>query len=234
MVLMNNASATIQTNVSGRNNRIDYIRALCSLLVIIAHVNPPALLNNIRAFDVVSLVFVSGMSLSMGRERPYSEYILGRLKKLLLPTYAILTIVFAGSYTACKVLNISQLYSSNQIIRSFLLITDGSMGYVWIVRIYLIIAFATPLIKKAGNNIQDEKHFWIALLLCFTVTFVLYLVYVVVPEGPILNIYSDFIYSGFVYIIIAFMGYWLVRNFNRGGYSKDIYFLPGLVLYCVK
>ena len=46
-----------------RDNKIDYVRALCSLTVIIAHVSAPAWINDIRSFDVVALVLISGMTL---------------------------------------------------------------------------------------------------------------------------------------------------------------------------
>ena len=76
-----------------RDNKIDYVRALCSLTVIIAHVSAPAWINDIRSFDVVALVLISGMSLIHTSNDSYSVYLWKRVKKLFVPT-ALMMIAF--------------------------------------------------------------------------------------------------------------------------------------------
>lgn len=43
-----------------RDHRVDWIRAICSLTIILAHVGAPSMVNQIRTFDVVSLVLCPG------------------------------------------------------------------------------------------------------------------------------------------------------------------------------
>lgn len=48
--------------MKNRDEGIDVLRTIGVLSIILAHVNPPSNILNVRSFDVVLLVFVSGMS----------------------------------------------------------------------------------------------------------------------------------------------------------------------------
>lgn len=198
-----------------RDTRIDSIRAICSMLVIIAHVSAPEWINNFRSFDVVALVLVSGMSLFYGSQITYSSMILKRIKKLLLPTVLMMIIVFGGSFFTCYVLKIKQLYSKSQIFRSFLLLNDGSMGYVWIVRVYLVIALLTPLIKKGVQRINSIVAFIICILLISIITFALRISLSSLSESLFRIILFDWGYSSIVYSLVAFIGLWVIKNIKN-------------------
>ena len=45
-------------NYKLRDYNIDILRAIGSLLVILAHVRPPEIILNFRSFDVILLVFI--------------------------------------------------------------------------------------------------------------------------------------------------------------------------------
>lgn len=73
--------------VNQRDMKLDFMRALGTLTIILPHVLAPDIMIQLRTFDVVMLVFVSGMSYayqSMAGDTPdYWLYVKKRLKKLL-------------------------------------------------------------------------------------------------------------------------------------------------------
>lgn len=190
-----------------RDERIDFLRAICTLTIVLAHVEAPFAINQVRAFDVVALVMISGMSLHMARYSDFKKYIAKRLRKLLWPTYIMMAFVFVLSFTLCRVMSISQLYSADQILKSFLLLGTGSMGYVWIVRVYLAIAIATPMIRRVKD--VSFPHFCILLAGSSMVLFVLYQVGKVIQNEALANAYLDYIYTDLVYIALAGIGYYI-------------------------
>lgn len=211
---------------SRRDYRIDWIRAICSLTIIFAHVNAPSLLNNIRTFDVVALVFISGMSLGLSKEKKFRDYIQGRVKKLLVPTYLMITLIFLLSYTGCKILNINQLYSLNQIVRSYFLLSDGSMGYVWIVRVYIMVALLTPLNRRLSDKLESNKDFFVALLGFLIFGAGLYYLWTIIADPLASTIYKDYLYTTFVYGCISFLGYWLNKHLH------NLHFLTLIAALC--
>lgn len=52
-----------------RDLKIDILRTIGILLVILAHVKLPELVRSIRSFDVVMLVFISGMSFAYSKPK---------------------------------------------------------------------------------------------------------------------------------------------------------------------
>ncbi len=105
----------------------------------------------LRRFDVPFMVVISGYLFSKSRlsyqkdNISILDYLYSRIRRLVYPTWMFLTIFFAGSFLVSKLLGIDFI-KINTIIRSYLLI-DG-IGYVWIIRIYLIVGFFGPLLVK--------------------------------------------------------------------------------------
>lgn len=143
-----------------RDYKIDVMRFVGTLLVIFAHVDPPLLIRNIRTFDVVMLVFISGMTYMYNRRETYLKYFIKRVKKLLIPTYLTITFIFLISYIVCSILNRPQLYSIITIVNSYLL-TDNGIGYIWITKVYLLIALVSPLLSKIVRTIKNDLCFFV-------------------------------------------------------------------------
>lgn len=61
-------NSKILTGGGQRDCCIDYLRTVGIFLIILAHCNLPEPLKAIRIFDVVTLVFASGMSFSYAKE----------------------------------------------------------------------------------------------------------------------------------------------------------------------
>ena len=110
-------------------------------MVILAHTDIPNTLLNIMTFDVILLVFISGMSLSFEKSnKSYPMYLWKRVKKLLIPTYIVITICLV-----IKFFITGGMVGKSTIIQSYTLV--GGIGYVWIVRIYLMLALVSPFFK---------------------------------------------------------------------------------------
>lgn len=132
-----------------RDNTIDFLRFLGLSLIILAHVHSPEAIHQIRCVDVPLLVFVSG--LSYGNKElcnGWNSFYRNRLLRLLLPTYI---------FIACDLIALSLYHgtpSLSGIIKSIFLCTDGAVGYVWIIKVYVLIMLVTPLLAKICKNLN--------------------------------------------------------------------------------
>lgn len=136
-----------------RDISIDYLRVLGTFLVMLAHVLPPDIIQNIRTFDVVMLVYISALSLNISYNptTTFKDYLIKRIKRLYVPTAKLLIALFFLSFLACSIVNRQQLFDIKTIIHSFLLLEDG-LGYIWITRVYLIIAIFSFFVMKYRDN----------------------------------------------------------------------------------
>ena len=203
--------------LNSRDNKIDWIRALCTLTVILAHVGSPDFLNHIRTFDVVALVMISGMSMSFSTGK-YLSYVWKRIKKILIPTYIVITVIFVLTFIACKALHTAQLYPAERMIKSYLLLYEGSMGYVWIVRIFLFVAILAPVIRKVAVKIKSIIVFGGVIVLLALAGYLIYRVYLRITDPLLAGIFDDFVLSPYIYCVIALTGYWFICNKDKWVY----------------
>ena len=126
---------------SKRDYLIDWLKAIGTLCLFLAHVNAPFWINEIRGFDVPLMVFLSGILAegSLSRASSSLSYITKRIKRLVIPTWIFL--VFFYLCMAC----VNQLPSVETMVKSFLFQRDGGIaGYTWIIWIYIICGLLTP------------------------------------------------------------------------------------------
>lgn len=193
-------------NSNERDISIDICRTIFSLLIILAHVNPPKFILNIRSFDVTALVIISGMMIRNNiNSDNYIKYLFSRIKKLLIPTYLLIIIVSVTSYIVCDVLKREQLYELNIILESFALV-DG-IGYVWIVRIYLIIAILSPIIIMINKKIKSN---YIIILLGMILIYFNYRLSI--RFNKVDNYWLDYILYVIPYTIVALIGLRCYKN----------------------
>ncbi len=183
---------TVQKEVN-RDVSIDICRIVGTLLVILAHVSIPEIISELRSFDVVLLVLISGICFK-GTSR-IGTYIWKRIKKLVFPTWILLVILFGSTFVACIVLGRSQIYTSSQIWKSFLFL-EGSIGYIWIVRVYLGIAIIIPFASKAVNRTHEIIILPVFYLFVACCSFL--------PKQFLSSIY--YVYEAIAYCIIALLG----------------------------
>lgn len=135
---------------------IDKLKTLGLLLIFLAHVSPPVFLFQLRNFDVILMIIVSCILFFLSRKKlSFGDYILKRFKRLVIPTWIFLTIFFILSFLTGAYFNLKV------IISSFAL--HGGIGYVWVIKIYLLVAIILPLIKPL--LLKKEKILYIISLL---------------------------------------------------------------------
>ena len=153
-----NNNNEISKNLSSRDYAIDVLRVIGSFLVILAHVDAPHLLYRLRTFDVVLLVFISGISFSYSKSKElsisnYLVYIKKRIIRLLIPTWLFLIFYFA-LFNFLYIVGISsKQFGMMEYIKSFLLIMG--IGYVWIIRVYLLLAMEAPFLRAIKEKVPS-------------------------------------------------------------------------------
>ena len=142
-----------------RDGSVDFLRVLGLCLVTIVHVNNVPYLVKLLAYCGVPLmVFVSGLCVKPSVMQFSWHVLFHRLKRLLVPLWIFLTFYWLVFY---KLVN----PSSYEIIQSFALL--GVAPYVWIIRIFIILACLTPLlvwIARKGDSIAKGGLFAVVLL----------------------------------------------------------------------
>lgn len=153
--------------MNARDNSIDILRSFALIGMIIAHCNPNKFFMQIREFDVPLIVFLSGVSFLISSKKnkkqySYLSYCWKRIKRLAFPTWVFLllyySVLFLGlSFTGNLIVDWSEM------IHNFTFITGW---YVWIIRVFLIIAILSPLVFKATKE-MNAKTFLILLPILF-------------------------------------------------------------------
>lgn len=136
-----------------RDNSIDIMRFIGLAAIILAHVGPPEILYQLRNFDVPLMVLVSGMAFGISYKPGirYSHYLWKRLFRLVVPVWVFLT----GYFFVLLIFNPSHPdLDANTTVNSYLL--NGGIGYVWIIRVFLLVALVSPFIymwhKRQSSN----------------------------------------------------------------------------------
>ena len=185
-----------------RFKNIDILKTLGLMSIILAHVITNGLIFQIRNFDVVLMIMISSYLYIIkndDKSQTNIKYLAKRAKRLLLPTWFFLVIFFVLS-------SIFVQYDFKTIISTFLL-HDG-IGYVWIIRIYLIVAIILPILIPL---LKQKKIIYIYIA-C------LYIIYELLAQLKIFN-YNIFMSDIVAYImpvvLIIAITYWLMNSNNK-------------------
>lgn len=139
---------------AGRERVFDLLRVWGLLSILLAHVDPPFWLWLVRDFDVPLLVLVSGAVCQLGyRGRPIQlgSYFRKRVVRLLAPVYVFLAVYFLVAEWFAP-----GRFDRTVMLRSFLLL--NGMGYVWIIRVFLLVALATPLLLAMRKRLTAATY----------------------------------------------------------------------------
>lgn len=179
---------------------IDILKTIGILMIILAHVCDNKIIMQIRSFDVPLLVIVSGMLSisSCKKSKSIKDYYKKRILRLIIPTYIFIIFYFI----LIKLLKIvvgdyDYRVDIAALIKSFLLM-DG-IGYIWIIRIYLLTAIITPLIIKLKELNKNKLYLGIliGIYIVYEITYLLIgdanlflknILYYIIPYGCILAI----------------------------------------------
>lgn len=150
-----------------RDERIDLLRFIGLSMIILAHVKIPDIVFQIRNFDVPLMVLISGMSfmLTYKKSSSYGNYFFKRIKRLVIPVWIFLTFYFLAMYIFDN--PSSKLPDIKTMLESYLLL--GGIGYVWIIRVFLIVAILAPMLYLFNSKIDKDKNFFIIILIALVV-----------------------------------------------------------------
>lgn len=194
--------------MKARNSKIDCLRVLGILLIILAHCDAPKFINDLRSFDVILLVYLSAYVAPFERIKDKHNYYLycrKRVQRLLNPTYVfIITYSVVLFFLYCLVGRLD-LFPPKQWINSFLMCED-SIGYVWIVKVYFINALLGPICNKIISRFKNNVSF----ILFISIEIIVY----TCVKGLYINYISES-YIGWIFIdqwVMCCMAYLIVMQ----------------------
>ncbi len=150
-----------------RDQSIDILRFLGLTCIMLAHVAPPNGIFQLRTFDVPMMVFISGLSYAGRSFSDYGKFVKQRLLRLLFPVYTFVTCFFLIHLILVQLSVVPQI-PINTIIGTYTLCLNPSIGYLWIIRIFMIVMLITPLLCKISEKIKSD-YLFIALIAALTV-----------------------------------------------------------------
>lgn len=161
-----------------RDIRIDALRALAIILIILAHAKPlaqpPVFLYQIRTFDVPLMAFLMGSSYVLSEQKNKKEsfhlYLWKRFKRLVVPAWIFLTFFFVLMWFEYLFSTKDYPFTKDIIVTSYTL--ESGIGYVWIIRVFFIIAILSPIIyfiAKKSNTIVKTTMLLIVFLIIQTI-----------------------------------------------------------------
>lgn len=143
-----------------RDEKLDVLRFIGLAMIILAHINPPYWIFQLRNFDVPLMVMISGVAFGLSyKGEVYSLYLWRRIKRLLFPTWLFLTAYFSVMYITDFP---KPLPSIEKVSESYLLL-EG-IGYVWIIRVFLLVAVVAPFILAFNNKRKSNLSYFSSML----------------------------------------------------------------------
>lgn len=137
-------------NKNKRDSSIDILRFIGLMLIILSHASPsPNFIMQIRCFDVPMMLFISGLTCANKDFPKYFQFVKKRTARLITPVYIFLVAYFIFLVIVQGLGYIPSILTTKKAVESFLLL-DG-IGYVWIIRVFLLIMLVTPILCKVGK-----------------------------------------------------------------------------------
>lgn len=191
----------IKSQVSNRDTYIDFLRSLGLLLLVVAHTAAPKLIEALRTFDVPMMVFISALCYKP-LKGGYLTYAYKRFIRIYKPVFIFLTLIFLSS-TICHFVFGKPEIRWSQIIGSYLLLNKPSIGYIWIMRVFLIMALVIPLLYNLGNRLSGIQVCFFTALIILTQHYIISLINLIQQES-VKFILNEFIPYLVGYSAIAF------------------------------
>jgi len=201
-----------------RDNRLDFLRGIGLLCIVLAHVSPPKILLQIRNFDVPLMVLVAGavyaISIQNKPNTGYFQYIKSRFMRLAVPTWIFLVMFFFVTLIASKLMNKPYPFSDEKMISSFFFMRG--IGYVWIIRVFLLVSLIAPFVKIFSVDNGFEKKKICAIIIAYLIYEVIAVQGANAHENVLINvILNEFVYMAIPYGCIFIFGMHLYSMSSR-------------------
>lgn len=156
------------SQISNRDYYFDFIRAIGLISIILVHCTSNDFILRLNLFNVPLMVFVSGLVAYRIPQNDILKYYWKRLKRLLIPTYIFICcfLVFLYIIKFCGIADLFD-FSYKKILYSFLLLDQsyGGIGFVWIIRVFLLMTFACPFVVFLRERLNNFTYFTLLLLI---------------------------------------------------------------------
>lgn len=147
-----------------RDSSIDLMRFIGLTMIILAHIGlsmSESPLFQFRSFDVPLMVFTSGLAFAGKHTGPYLSFIGRRTLRLIVPVF-----LFVSVYLLLNPLfsewGWAETYSKERMFGTYMLRLHPSIGYVWVIRVFLIVMLLTPLLLWLDRKISRN---WVCISL---------------------------------------------------------------------
>lgn len=181
-----------------RNVNLDLMRFTGILIIMIAHAKPPFWIFQLRNFGTPLLILGSALTYSFiyqNKTINKDVFFKKRLKRLLIPLWLFLTIFFVFYWAGSLILEKNFPFTIMTIVNSYTLFSG--IGFVWIFKVYIILALITPLsLKLCYSSISNRKYFITIIFLYLIYELIVFLFYGKIP----INV-KEFISQYFLIII---------------------------------
>lgn len=134
--------------MSSRDARIDLLRTVGLLLIVLAHVGAPAWLWQLRNFDVPLMVMVAGLAYAQSPSVPYGAYVWKRVLRLAVPGWIFSVVYFTWLYAVDWPVAFTWIE-----LRDSLLL---SSGYTWMLGVLLMVALLAPLCQWLDQVVRGR------------------------------------------------------------------------------
>lgn len=151
--------------------RYDILKAIGLLFIILAHTIRGSWFFELTNFNVPVMVIASGILFDLGTantEISWWQYFRKRVPRLILPVWCFLVFFFSLEYLILTCEGKPYPFSVLKIFQSFLLIDSPGIEFVWIIRVFVLMAIVSPGLLKLKNRCVGTNYFPIAILGIYT------------------------------------------------------------------
>src|ERR1700722_15415875 len=108
------------------------------------------------------MVLVSGAAFGMSyKYEPYAHYFWKRVKRLLFPCWIFLTVYFLVLCIIKSMGHPMDLLNKKTVLSSYFLLSG--VGYVWIIRVFLLVAAVAPFVYRFEAQTSTHRRFFLIL-----------------------------------------------------------------------
>ncbi|MED3870946.1 acyltransferase [Priestia megaterium] len=213
-----------------RDVRIDILRCIAIVAIILAHSEPSGLIFQLRNFDVILMVLLLGTSFYLSNTKKkqtvsYPVYLGKRFKRLIVPTWIFLTVFFVLFYIISLIEGTKYYFNFNDVFMSYSMFDESKgIGYVWIMKVFFLIALVSPFLLKLNQKFESNTKYFLILISSYVGYALLQLLNPILT-GSFQVFFENFILYGIGYGLVAAFGMRLKLLSKKELYTWTIAFL---------
>ena len=162
------SSSRRELHGSRRDIHLDLLKVLGLFCIILAHAGPPELVLALRSFDVPLMVIAAGAAYfhsNSAKTRGAWQYIEQRTFRLLAPTWIFLVIFFMTMTALFAAAGRPYPFTPARMFFSFALTLQSGIGYVWIIRVLILVSVLAPLFLALSRRLGQGAYLAVLLAL---------------------------------------------------------------------